>query len=86
MIDRLIEAGFSKCYLAGGEESHLGAWTMDCVWYALQVWQGMVKPKANGCWVGNELYIAAATRMAADCGVELSHWTYDIGGLLSRWR
>ena len=33
MIDRLIDAGFSKCYLAGGEESHLGAWTMDCVWY-----------------------------------------------------
>ena len=33
MIDRLISAGFSKCYLAGGEESHLGAWTMDCVWY-----------------------------------------------------
>ena len=80
MIDRLIGAGFSKCYFAGGEESHLGAWTMDCVWYALQVWHGMVKPTAKGSWVGNSLYTAAATQMAADCGVELSHWTYDIGG------
>ena len=31
MVDRLIGAGFSRCYLAGGEESHLGAWTMNCV-------------------------------------------------------
>ena len=37
MIDRLIGAGFSKCHLAGGKESHLGAWTMDCVWNAHQV-------------------------------------------------
>ena len=36
MIERFIGAGFSKCYLAGGKESHLGAWTMDCVWNALQ--------------------------------------------------
>ena len=86
MIDRLIGAGLSKGYFAGGEESHLGAWTMDCVWYALQVWHGMAKPTAKGSWVGNSLYTAAATQMAADCGVELSHWTYDIGGLSSRWR
>ena len=33
MIDRLVEAGFSKCNIASGEESHLGAWSMDCVWY-----------------------------------------------------
>ena len=30
--------------------------------------------------MGNGLYIAAAMQMAAGCGVELSHWTHDIGG------
>ena len=28
-------------------------------------------------------YTTAATRMAADCGVELSHWTFDIGGTVT---
>ena len=40
----------------------------------------MVKPTANGCWVGNELYLAAASQMALVSGVALSHWTADIGG------
>ena len=39
----------------------------------------MVKPTAKGSWVGNGFYIAAAMQMATDCGVELSHWTHDIG-------
>ena len=55
MIDRLIGAGFSRCYLVGGEESHLGAWAVDCVWYAFQVWHGQVKPTARGSCVGNAL-------------------------------
>ena len=80
MVDRLIGAGFSKCYLTGGAESHLGAWAMDCVWNALQVWHGEVKATAKGGWVGNALYVAAALQMAADCGVQLSQWTRDIGG------
>ena len=37
MIDRLLEAGFSRCYLKQGLESHLGAWAMDCAWNALRV-------------------------------------------------
>ena len=82
MIDRLIGAGFSKCYLAGGGESHLGAWAMDCVWNALQVWHGEVKATAKGSWVGNALYVAAALQLAADCGVQLFHWTRDIGGIV----
>ena len=53
---------------------------MDCVWNASQVWHGEVKATAKGSWVGNALYVAAALQMAADCGVQLSHWTRDIGG------
>ena len=84
MIDRLIGAGFSKCYLASGGESHLGAWAMDCVWNSFQVWHGEVKSSARGCWVGNALYTAAALQLAADCGVQLSQWTADIGGTVKR--
>ena len=84
MVDRLIDAGFSKCHLASGGESHLGAWAMDYVWNALQVWHGEVKSSAKGCWVGNALYIAAALQMAADCGVQLSQWTAVIGGTVKR--
>ena len=84
MIDRLIGAGFSKCYLVSGKESHLGAWTMDCVWNALQVWHGEVKSSAKGCWVVNALYTAAALQMAADCGVQLSQWTAATGGTVKR--
>ena len=84
MIDRLIDAGFSKCHLARGGESHLGAWAMDCVWNALQVWHGEVKSSAKGCWVGNALYTAASLQMAAGCGVQLSQWTAVIGGTVKR--
>ena len=80
MIDWLVAAGFSKCNIADGEESHLGAWSMDCIWHALQVWHGMAKRKTKGCWVGNEVYFSAASRMAADCQAELSHWTRKLGG------
>ena len=80
MIDRLLGAGFSKCHLIRGGESHLGAWAMDCVWNSLQVWHSEVRPSAKGCWVGNDHYIAAAVQMAADCGVPLSKWTAAIGG------
>ena len=78
MINRLIDAGFSKCHLVRGGESHLGAWAMDCVWNSLQVWHGEVSPSAKGCWVGNAHYIAAAMQMAADCDVQLSEWTAAI--------
>ena len=80
MIDRLLGAGFSKCYLKKGGESYLGAWAMDCAWNALQVFHGEVRSTAKGGWLGNETYIAAATQMAADCGVQLSEWTTAIGG------
>ena len=80
MIDRLFAAGFSKCFLRVGGESHLGAWAMDCAWNSLQVFHGEVRPRAKGCWLPNEAYGDAATQMAADCGVPLSKWTAVIGG------
>ena len=61
MIDRLLAAGFSKCFLKKGGESHLGAWAMGCAWNAIQVFHGEVKPTARGCWLPNGTYIVAAT-------------------------
>ena len=80
MIERLLQAGFSKCYLKQGTESHLGAWAMDCAWNALRVFYGEVRPTAKGDWVGNATYFVAAEQMAADCGVQLSAWTAAVGG------
>ena len=80
MIDRLLGAGFSRCHLVRGGESHLGAWAMDCVWNSIQVFHREVRPSAKGCWVGNDNYVAAAMQMAADCGVPLSKWTAAIDG------
>ena len=80
MIERLLQAGFSKCYLKQGAESHLGAWAMDCAWNALRVFYGETKSTAKGDWVGNATYVVAAKKMAADCNVQLSAWTVDVGG------
>ena len=54
---------------------------MDCVWHALSQWHGISKRKTKGCWVGNEVYFSAASRMAADCQTELPHWTTKLGGV-----
>ena len=52
---------------------------MDCVWHALRQWHGTSKRKTKGCWVGNEVYFSAASKMAADCQTELPHWTRRLG-------
>ena len=85
MIEQLLGAGFGRCNIADGGESHLGAWSMDCVCHAFRQWHGVSRRKARMSVLGNHIYMLAATKMAGDCRVGLAHWTrLHRGGVQAR--
>ena len=78
MIPCLVGAGFRKCNVAGGKESYLGAWSMDCAWHALRQWHGIDRRDTLIGVLGNHYYFKAAPEMARVCGVGLITWTRDL--------